>query len=419
MRIKDRGERAVSRRAVEIGGDAGLTLDGAAGDWRKPAQIARRNGKLAVYSCAAEKTGETRVQGWCGEVERVKRHFAARRRCAPHGQRDFGTDGPIKGWVGESKTAQLSVARESDPGRRVAQRAVWRGAQCRGDTVERSFGDTDLPGVEGGVERRAGKRALDRRVEIELSDCAGARNCAGVDFEIEIAIRRRGALDVEPGGRRNEMQAGDVEARILVEDDIALQRRFAGEDRLDNAGRQALEPRFQVQREAPRAILAGESDLSIRPHVGAGGEIELGLEGVERTRPVECEPHRRQAGKLGEMGEEAAGRLGGIDIERELLGGRNEAKQHGQAARGVESLGAEMQIEPLGRRPERRLARKGKTRRDADDRLSERKLLHRELLDDHLDRQFRQDRPRSRRVGRRRGSAPSGRRRNSRWPIVS
>ncbi len=70
-------------------------------------------------------------------------------------------------------------------------------------------------------------------------------------------------------------------------------------------------------------------------------------------------------------------------------------------ARRIKPFGAEMQIEALGRRPERRLAREAEARLDAEDRFAEREFLHGELLDDHLDRQFGQDRLRSRRVRRR------------------
>ena len=43
MRVDRRGERAVARRAVEIGGDARFALEDAAGKRREAAEIARRD----------------------------------------------------------------------------------------------------------------------------------------------------------------------------------------------------------------------------------------------------------------------------------------------------------------------------------------------------------------------------------------
>ena len=57
-----------------------------------------------------------------------------------------------------------------------------------------------------GLEARPG----DRRVEVELADLRRARNRAGVDLEIEQAVRRPFAFEVEPGVGRDEMQAAGM-----------------------------------------------------------------------------------------------------------------------------------------------------------------------------------------------------------------
>ena len=58
-------------------------------------------------------------------------------------------------------------------------------------------------------------------------------------------------------------------------------------------------------------------------------------------------------------------------------------------------------------------------RRDADDRLAERQFLHAELLDDHLDRKFGQDRARTAYRAAEASADGSGRRRNCMCPMVS
>jgi hypothetical protein len=226
--------------------------------------------------------------------------------------------------------------------------------------------------------------------------------CAGVDLEIEQVVRRLPALDVEPGVRRHEMQAaGQGDARIVVEPNVALQRRFSREHRPDDARRKSLKARVEIERKPTPRALPGDDDLPVRPHVRAGGEIELRGEIVQRAYAIEGELHRRQAGKIGEMRKEAASRLGGIHVEGEAVGRRNIGQQRFEVARGVEPLRGEGKVKALGRRSKGRLAGNAEASRDADDRLAERELLHSELLDDHLDRQLGEDRPRRARVRRR------------------
>ncbi len=103
------------------------------------------------------------------------------------------------------------------------------------------------------------------------------------------------------------------------------------------------------------------------------------------------------------MGEEAAGRLFGIHIERQPVGGGDIGHERGEFARRVEPPRGQAEVETLGRRPQGRLAGDFEARCDANDRFAEREVLHGEFLDDHLDRQFGQDRLRRAIVRRRRG----------------
>ena len=307
-----------------------------------------------------------------------------------------------EGGIGERETLHRGLALEQDPRLLFRQRTIGARAEGRLDSIDRSLLDPDLTGVESAVDRRARKRSGDRGVEVQFSDRGRARNGAGVDLEIKQAIRRPFAFKVEPRGGRYEMQAaGQGDARIVVELDVALERRVAGEDRLDDAWRKPLEARVEIERQLARCALPRNDHLPVRPHIRACVEVELRGEIVERARAIEGELDRRQAGKIGEMGKNTAGGLGGVHVERELVGRGNVSQQRFEIARRVEPLRGQRQVEALGRRPERRLAGNAEASRDADHRLAKRELLHAELLDEHLDRQFRQDRLLRARVRRR------------------
>ena len=307
-----------------------------------------------------------------------------------------------EGGIGQRKTLHRGLALEQDPRLLVRQRTIGACAEGRLDSVDRALLDPDLAGVESAVDRRARKRSSDRCVEVQFSDRCRAWNRAGVDLEIKQAIRRPFAFKVEPRGGRHEMQAaGERDARIVVELDVALERRVAGEDRLDDARRKALEARVEIERQLARCALPRNDHLPVRPHIRACVEVELRGEIVQGARAIEGELDRRQAGKIGEMGENTAGGLGGVHIERELVGRGNVGQQRFEIARRVEPLRSQREVEALGRRPERRLAGNAEARRDADHRLAKRELLHAKLLDEHLDRQFGEDRLLRARVRRR------------------
>ena len=167
----------------------------------------------------------------------------------------------------------------------------------------------DIGGVECAVDRGAQHRPDDRGVEVELADLHRAGNRAGVDFDAEDVVRGPAALDVEPRVGRDEVQARRDDGRIVVEVEVALERRLAGEDRTHNRRRHALEPGIEVYGQPPSGVPSRDDDLAIRPDVRAGGEVELRREIVERARAVEGEPGRRQAGKIDQMNEDAASRL--------------------------------------------------------------------------------------------------------------
>ncbi len=194
-----------------------------------------------------------------------------------------------------------------------------------------------------------------------------------MNLEIEKAARGPAAFKVEPRGGRHEMQAArESNARVVVELDVALERCLAGEDRLHDPGRKAFETRVEIERQTPPRALPRNDHLAVRPHVRACVEVELRREIVERARAIEGELDRRQARKVGEMGENAAGRLGGVHVERETVSGGNVGELSFEIARRVESLRGQREIEAFGRRSKRRLAGNAEARRDAHHRLSKR-----------------------------------------------
>ncbi len=157
---------------------------------------------------SAEKAGVTRVEVRRGEFERIEGDFAAGEAEPLSASFDLAADGASERRVGEREAAHRRLALERDPRRFVGERAVRGGVECRGDMVERSFRDMDVPGVERAFDlsgRRAGPTI--EALKSSLPICGRAGNRAGMDLEIEDAVRRPAALDVEPGVRRDEMQA--------------------------------------------------------------------------------------------------------------------------------------------------------------------------------------------------------------------
>ena len=77
-----------------------------------------------------------------------------------------------------------------------------------------------------------------------------------MDLEIKKSVRGPFSFKVEPRGSRYEMQAaGQGDARIVVELDVALERRVPGEDWLNDARREALEARVESECQPSRWAL--------------------------------------------------------------------------------------------------------------------------------------------------------------------
>ena len=284
MRVDGRAQRAIAWGAVQIGGDARFAFKRAAREQRETAQVAGDDIRLAVNFAAREKTGILGVEVGRREVENVERRLAFQNRAA-HLERELASDRLGEGGIGQRKTLHRGLALEQDARLLVRQRTIRARAEGRLNSVDRSLLDPDLPGVESAVDRRARKRSSDRCVEVQFSDRCRAWNGAGVDLEIEQAIRRPFAFKVEPRGGRHEMQAaGQGDARIVVELDVALERRVAGEDRLDDARRKALEARVEIERQLARCALPRNDHLPVRPHVRACVEVELRGE-IVQARP--------------------------------------------------------------------------------------------------------------------------------------
>ena len=394
LRVDRRRQRAVARRAVEVGGSVRLAFEGAAGEAGEAAQVARRDFEPSVQFLRREQARIAGVEVMRREFERIERHVAADGRRSAQGKLRLAADRARERRIGEPEAAHDALALEGDARRLLAERAVRDGAEVRGNAVERALLDMDVAGVERAFRDRVEERPDDRGVEVELADLGCAGNGAGVDLEADRIVRRLAAFDVEAGVGGDHVNAGRRDRAVVIEEEIAFERRLAGDDRPKDRGRHAFEARIEVERKLPPGALPRDDDIAPRPDIGAGGEIEPGLEIVERPCAVQGKLDRRQSGQVGEMGEDAARRFVGIDRDGELVGRRNVGHDRLERARGVEALCREAEVETFGRRPERRLALDLEARRDPDDRLAERKVLQSELLDDHLDRQFRQDRAR-------------------------
>src|SRR5271154_4539065 len=133
------------------------------------------------------------------------------------------------------------------------------------------------------------------------------------------------------------MQARGRDGGIVVEEKIALQSRLPREDWTDDGGSHPFEAGVEVEGELPPGALPRD-DVAPRPHVGPRGEIEFGVETVERAGAVEGKLHQRQAREIDEMGKDAARGLVGIDSDGELVGRRD--VRHGglELTRRVEAL---------------------------------------------------------------------------------
>ena len=79
MRVDGRAQRAVARRAVQIGGDARFAFERAAREQRETAQVARDDIRLAMNFAAREKTGILGVEIGRREIENVERRLALQR----------------------------------------------------------------------------------------------------------------------------------------------------------------------------------------------------------------------------------------------------------------------------------------------------------------------------------------------------
>ena len=143
-----------------------------------------------------------------------------------------------------------------------------------------------------------------------------------MDPELENVVRRLAALEVEPGVRGNEMQAsGKGDARIVVEQNIALERRFTGEHRADDGRRHAFESRVQVEREPPPGALAGDDDLAVRPEVRARRRSRAWREIVERSAPLKASLTGGKPGRLAKWAKRPPAGSSEFDVEREHVGG--------------------------------------------------------------------------------------------------
>ena len=337
-RIDRRGERAIARRAVEIGGRARFALEHAAGKRGETAEIPRCDLKPAVHFLRRKQARIARVEIVRGQVERIEGDVASDRSRSAQGELRLAADRAGQRRVGERKAAHRAVTLEGDARRLLGERPVRDGAESRRDIVERALLDMDIARVECAFDRGAQGRPGDRGVEVELADLRRARNRAGMDLDAQRVVRRPAAHEIETGVGGDEVQPGRCDRRIVAKEEIALERRLARKNGADDRERHAFEPGIEVERELPPRALPRHDDIAPRPDLRSGREVKLGVEIVERSCAVEGERDRRQAGKVDEMSEDPAGGLVGIDGEGELLGGRHIGHDGLELARRIEAL---------------------------------------------------------------------------------
>ena len=136
----------------------------------------------------------------------------------------------------------------------------------------------------------------DRDVVVELADLGRAGNGAGVDLEAHRVVSRPSALDVKTRVGGDNMQSGRRDGGIVVEEEIALERRLSREHGADDWGRHPFDARIEVDDEPPSSTLPRDDDVAARPDVRPCREIELGVEIVEHAGAVEGELHRAGPG---------------------------------------------------------------------------------------------------------------------------
>ena len=394
-RVDDCGQPANARLAVEVRGRLRRALKRPAGERREAAEIAGCEFKPAVNPFRREQAGIAGVDIPRRKLQRIEGDVPPDRRPAAQRKLRLVADRARERGVGELEAGHGGLTLEGDARLVVIEWSFGDGAEARRDMIERVLPLADFARVERDFRDRAQRRAGNGCVEVELADLRRAGDGARVDLETDRVVGRPAALDVEAGVGGDEMQPGCGDGGIIVEEDVALERRLAGEDRADDGRCQTFETGIEVDGEFPPGALPRDGNVTLRPRVRARGEIELGVELVERPRAVEGEPDRRQAGQVGEMGENPAGGFLRVHGDCELVGRGHISHQRLELAWRVEPLCRERKIESLGGGPKRHLAVDLKTRRHSDEGLSEREILHAELLHDNLQWQLGQKRART------------------------
>ena len=170
MRVEGRAQRAIARRAVEIGGDARLALERAPGEQREPAQVARDDVRLAVKLFAGEQAGIMRVE--IGrERSSVSNVASPPDEAEP---RIVSLSSRPTAWA-NAGSASARPFTEAWPSNRIRVVSSTSGPFGAARKVA-STRSTDpcstriSAGVESAVDRRARKRSLDRCVEVQFPD---------------------------------------------------------------------------------------------------------------------------------------------------------------------------------------------------------------------------------------------------------
>ena len=148
LRVEGRGQRAIARRPVEIGGHVRLALEGAAGKGSEAAEVARDDLQPAVDLRRREQPGISGFEIMRREIERIERHVSAHGRRSAQGELRFAANRAGEDRIGEHESAHRPLALERDARRLLIERAIRDGAEAGGDMIERALLDMDVASVE-------------------------------------------------------------------------------------------------------------------------------------------------------------------------------------------------------------------------------------------------------------------------------
>ena len=336
------GAHALARTAAEARREAGLAGPGEVDEAREGGEIRRAGVEGAVDRPGPEAPAIGRLEGRRRDPQDLRIAGAVGAPGAVHGDLRPAAERPGEALVRrrDALGPGIGADREAPRGVRIGRRRQRVDGEVRLEAAEPALrgGDPGRREAPGHPRRRGGPVRAPVEHEARDLDAAGAGDSAGSRQRpggrghVEDPVRRERALDQERGRLRGELDSLRLDRAAAAQRGVAGEPRRAGEDRRDDGREQALDPRREVEGQAPVGAGADEARLAVRADLGPGREGEGRAPVVEDALPLQVEAHRRQAGHVGEAGQEAARRLVEVEPEVEALALRHEAEPRREAA---------------------------------------------------------------------------------------